>query len=82
MASSKQMGTAIAGAGANGRPVVFFDVSISDQPAGRIKVELFNDVVPKYVDRGAHTPFISSLLCRTAENFRQLCTGEHRCVAS
>ncbi|KAL2916113.1 Peptidyl-prolyl cis-trans isomerase-like 1 [Polyrhizophydium stewartii] len=42
-------------------PVVFFDVSIGGQPAGRIKMELFKDIVPK-----------------TAENFRQLCTGEYR----
>ncbi|CAO1624925.1 unnamed protein product [Jaminaea pallidilutea] len=53
--------TAFPGAGTNGRPIVFFDVSIGDNPAGRIKMELFSDICP-----------------RTAENFRQLCTGEHR----
>jgi len=42
-------------------PVVFLDVSIGDQPIGRIVMELFKDVVPK-----------------TAENFRQLCTGEFK----
>jgi peptidyl-prolyl isomerase H (cyclophilin H) len=42
-------------------PVVFFDVSIADHPVGRIKMELFADIVPK-----------------TAENFRQFCTGEYR----
>ena len=42
-------------------PVVFFDVSIGGKEAGRIKMELFADVVPN-----------------TAENFRQLCTGEQR----
>merc|ERR1711916_271805 len=42
-------------------PVVFFDVNIGGKPAGRIKMELFADVVPE-----------------TAENFRQLCTGEFR----
>ncbi|KAK2498210.1 hypothetical protein MC885_016230 [Smutsia gigantea] len=56
-------------------PVVFFDVSIGGQAArwglltvfrrsqevGRMKIELFADVVPK-----------------TAENFRQFCTGEFR----
>ncbi|KAJ3123942.1 hypothetical protein HK098_001531 [Nowakowskiella sp. JEL0407] len=41
-------------------PVVFFDITIGGQPAGRLKMELFADVVPK-----------------TAENFRQLCTGEY-----
>ena len=42
-------------------PVVFFDVSIGEMAAGRIKMELFADRVP-----------------RTAENFRQFCTGEFR----
>ncbi|XP_061457069.1 peptidyl-prolyl cis-trans isomerase H isoform X2 [Rhineura floridana] len=42
-------------------PVVFFDVTIGGQEVGRMKVELFADVVPK-----------------TAENFRQFCTGEFR----
>ncbi|KDN45883.1 putative peptidyl-prolyl cis-trans isomerase [Tilletiaria anomala UBC 951] len=53
--------TAIPGAGTNGRPVVFLDISIGDIPAGRVTIELFSDVAPK-----------------TSENFRQLCTGEHR----
>lgn len=44
---SEKQGTAIPGAGINGRPIVFFDISIGDQPAGRIKMELFNDIVPK-----------------------------------
>ncbi|KIJ70360.1 hypothetical protein HYDPIDRAFT_105069 [Hydnomerulius pinastri MD-312] len=43
------------------RPIVFMDVNIGETPAGRIKMELFSDIVPK-----------------TAENFRQLCTGECR----
>jgi len=42
-------------------PVVFFDISIGGQPAGRVKMELWADMCPK-----------------TAENFRQLCTGECR----
>lgn len=42
-------------------PVVFFDISIGTRPIGRVKIELFRDIVP-----------------RTAENFRQLCTGEFR----
>ena len=46
---------------AGGNPVVFFDISIGGHSAGRIKMELFRDVVPK-----------------TAENFRQLCTGEFK----
>lgn len=39
------------------------DVNIGETPAGRLKMELFSDIVPK-----------------TAENFRQLCTGEYRYV--
>lgn len=42
-------------------PVVFFDISIGGQEMGRMKMELFADIVPK-----------------TAENFRQMCTGEFR----
>lgn len=42
-------------------PIVFFDISIGNTGIGRMKFELFADVVPK-----------------TAENFRQFCTGEYR----
>ncbi|KAF1353667.1 cyclophilin-like domain-containing protein [Delphinella strobiligena] len=40
-------------------PICFFDITLGGEPLGRIKMELFQDVVPK-----------------TAENFRQFCTGE------
>mmetsp|Transcript_24387 Transcript_24387/g.55508 ORF Transcript_24387/g.55508 Transcript_24387/m.55508 type:complete len:147 (+) Transcript_24387:43-483(+) len=50
---------------ANGNPVVFMDISIGGHNAGRIKMELFTNTVPK-----------------TAENFRQFCTGEFRCDRS
>ncbi|RWS17857.1 peptidyl-prolyl cis-trans isomerase H (PPIH)-like protein [Dinothrombium tinctorium] len=42
-------------------PVVFFDITIGATEVGRMKMELFADVVPK-----------------TAENFRQYCTGESK----
>ncbi|KRY11085.1 Peptidyl-prolyl cis-trans isomerase 11, partial [Trichinella patagoniensis] len=42
-------------------PVVFFDIHANGIDIGRIRMELYADVVPK-----------------TAENFRQLCTGEYR----
>ncbi|XP_074654210.1 peptidyl-prolyl cis-trans isomerase H-like [Tubulanus polymorphus] len=45
----------------NDNPIVFFDITIGGQDVGRIKFELFADIVPK-----------------TAENIRQLCTGEYR----
>ncbi|KAH3914557.1 hypothetical protein HBI56_095520 [Parastagonospora nodorum] len=40
-------------------PIVFFDVTLGGEKLGRIKIELYKNVVPK-----------------TAENFRQFCTGE------
>jgi len=55
------MDPAIQDAIARGNPVVFFDISIAGNAVGRIKMELFADIVPK-----------------TAENFRQFCTGEFR----
>jgi len=42
-------------------PIVFMDITVGGQEIGRIKMELFADIVP-----------------RTAENFRQFCTGEYR----
>lgn len=42
-------------------PIVFFDVMVGSSEIGRMKMELYADVVP-----------------RTAENFRQFCTGEFR----
>ena len=29
------------------RPVVFMDINIGETPAGRMKMELFSDIVPK-----------------------------------
>lgn len=46
-------------------PIVFFDLAIGGKEIGRVKMELFANVVPK-----------------TAENFRQLCTGEFLYVFS
>jgi len=43
------------------RPIVFMDITVGGTEIGRIKMELFSDIVPK-----------------TAENFRQFCTGEYK----
>ena len=29
------------------RPIVFMDINIGETPAGRMKMELFSDIVPK-----------------------------------
>lgn len=42
----------ISGAGTNGRPVVFFDISFGDAHVGRVKFELFSDIVPKCAQLG------------------------------
>lgn len=61
------------------RPIVFMDINIGETPAGRLKMELFSDIVPKY-----DLLIVRRQICdfayptRTAENFRQLCTGEYR----
>jgi peptidyl-prolyl isomerase H (cyclophilin H) len=55
------------------------DINIGETPAGRLKMELFSDIVPKY-----DSPIVCKQIgdfvysTRTAENFRQLCTGEYR----
>ncbi len=55
------------------------DVNIGETPAGRLKMELFSDIVPKYVLASDLVPEQSNQQrYRTAENFRQLCTGEFR----
>ena len=54
------------------------DINIGETPAGRLKMELFSDIVPKCVAFRLGVFSIELMLCRTAENFRQLCTGEYR----
>ena len=44
-------------------PVVFLDISVGKEYAGRLAIELYKNIVPK-----------------TAENFRQLCSGEAKSV--
>ena len=45
-------------------PVVFLDISVGKEYAGRLAIELYKNIVPK-----------------TAENFRQLCSGEAKSVS-
>jgi hypothetical protein len=35
------------------RPIVFMDINIGETPAGRLKMELFSDIVPKSVAQGS-----------------------------
>ncbi|EEB94704.1 hypothetical protein MPER_06439, partial [Moniliophthora perniciosa FA553] len=60
------------------RPIVFMDINIGETPAGRLKMELFSDIVPKYFQHVELGDQVLIYCFRTAENFRQLCTGEYR----
>ena len=62
---------------------VFFKVNIGHQPIGTIVFELFKDVAPKASSFWHIRAACSFVKCKselfpmqTAENFRQLCTGE------
>jgi len=67
----------------SGRPVVFMDVNIGETPAGRLKMELFSDIVPKSVVllRWLIISRIKSLMNsgqqRTSDNYAQGNTGNH-----
>jgi peptidyl-prolyl isomerase H (cyclophilin H) len=37
-------------------PIVFFDVTIGNIPAGRIKMELFADIAPKTAENFRYSP--------------------------
>ena len=43
------------------RPIVFMDVNIGETPAGRLKMELFSDVVPKFVTQRHFDAIVSFL---------------------
>ena|SRR6266849_7926678 len=54
------------------RPIVFMDVNIGETPAGRLKMELFSDIVPKYVALGrsfVHPPPIDLLFFQDCREF-------------
>ena len=60
-----------------GRPRVFFDITIGGSPAGRVIMELYNDIVLSiFLPLVPILKLFSSQVPKTAENFRALCTGE------
>ena len=64
------------------RPRCFLDVSIGDEPAGRLTVELFNDKAPRTAEKYVLLSLCNSVRLRASAadwlgSFRQLCTGEH-----
>lgn len=63
------------------RPVVFMDINIGETPAGRLKMELFSDIVPKYglltvSRRRLITSHISPGRQKTSDNCARENTGE------
>ena len=60
---------------ADDNPIVFFDIAIGGAAAGRIKMELFRF---ELVNLGTQSEICSDIVPKTAENFRQLCTGEYK----
>ena len=64
----------------NPRPVVFMDINIGETPAGRLKMELFSDIVPKSV-RLIHTILSTTCWSATAaQDRRELQTVMYRGV--
>ena len=65
-------------------PIVFFDISIGGQTVGRIKMELFADVVPKTAENFRLNFFFTlfyklfHLLFKTRLPNRKFCTGEYK----
>lgn len=52
------------------RPIVFMDIQIGETPAGRMKFELFSDIVPKYICNSL--PHSASVIDSLSQNRREL----------
>lgn len=58
------------------RPVVFMDINIGETPAGRMKMELFSDIVPKSVNLTVSINIIlhfwNSLIAQNSREFQAI----------
>ncbi|KAH0008624.1 hypothetical protein KCU78_g11146, partial [Aureobasidium melanogenum] len=61
------------------RPRVFLEITIGNEPAGRLTIELFTDQTPKTCEKYETLSFPHVYTCAdSAESFRALCAGSHK----
>lgn len=65
------MDPGVAEAVRRGNPVTFFDTTIGDIPAGRIKMELFHDKCPRVREAALAGPGVAP--CGLRAGYRKIC---------